>query len=437
MKNLNLPVSFLCGIVFLIPFYRVQIQYDFRFYVGILYLIYVLSNNNILITVSRYIHLKTHFAFYLWVFITAFFTVNIDFSIQYLVNYFFVSIFFLLVIHFIDTYQRVIFISKVILASFVLQLFIVTMQFLGYEEFYLNDIENIGLNTGITDANVSNVRYWGSFGEALVLSTYLATIGIGLTVYMISVYRRKFFTYALLCFTIFCIYLTGSRAGLSIFVIVMGVFLVRSRIINRPLLVAVLSLFAIAGYYFFDLVIQADANLARFSQLREGDMRFKLWTDGFSIIVNSPWVGSAIGCLNYSLKYYNILPAYVSNINASGHVENSYLTILFSTGIMGFVLFVGIVRYPFVLMKNYHLKKMYIDKPYRNVLRAFTYSYTTILLCMVTEPSVGIHMLNTMLFLLINGLICCLVNVGVIMGQNSSLKVKTNSYQPSIEMASV
>ena len=437
MRNKNLLVIYLYTIVFLIPFYRVQLQYDFRFYVGVLYVCYLFSTGSFFIKTNQSFTFKNHLAFYAWAIITTFFTVNPDYSIQYLSNYFFLGLFFLLLVHYINSYNRAIIVSKAIVASFFVQMFIVFMQYLDVKAFYLNDVENLGLNTGMAEASTGTVRFWGSFGEALVLSTYLTTVGVGLIVYLLANYRSKLLTYIILGCILFSIYLTGSRGGMSIFIVVSSVYLVRARIVSKPIFGIALALLILGGYYYFNLVVQADANLARFNQLRDGDMRFKLWTEGFKIIADSPWVGSTIGCLNYSLKKYNLLPDYVFTMNASGHVENSYLTILFSTGVIGFIFFISIVRYPLRLIKKYRLNALASTAPYRTVLRAYTYSYVALLLCMFTEPSVGVHARNTMLFMLVSGLLCCLATVYSKEQRKQATVLRDKNAQPSIDLKNV
>lgn len=431
MKKYNFPLVFLYAIIFLIPFYRVQIQYNFQLYIGIAYFIYLVSTNNFLIKTSKNLSLKTYAGFYIWTAFSTFFSVNFDYSFQYLINYLFISIFFLLAVHYINSFEKVIIATKIIVASMALQIFIVYMQYVGVKSFYMNDVNNLGLNTGMTENSTGIVRYWGSFGEALVLSTYLTTIGVGLSIYLLSKYKNNLFTYIVIFTILFSIYLTGSRAGISIFLLMITVFVFRSRIFKNPITVAVLFLLVLVGYYYFDFVVQSNANLARFSQLKEGDIRFELWTKGFSVLTDSPWVGSSIGCLNYSLKKYQLLPDYVTTINSSGHVENSYLTVLFSVGIIGFIFFLGLVKYPFDLIRKYHLNKLPEDVPFRILLRASTYSYTALLICMFTEPSVGVHTRNTVLFMLANALICCLANIYIReqhIANSKYISSETNSY---------
>lgn len=413
MTRVNPPFFLFCGIVFLIPFFRVQLQYDFRFYIGILYVMHIIFTNKLVLETDKIFNFKNHIAFYLWILLTTFFTSNLSYSIQYLTNYFFLATFFLFTIYYITNYARLILTLKVLVASFILQIFIVIMQFKGVEAFYLVDKENIGLNTGMNEASTGSVRYWGSFGEALVLSTYLTTIGIGLALYLIAQLRSKVVSCVVISVIFFAIYLTGSRAGLSIFSILLITYIYRERIVKRSTLVLASVLFIILGYFYVGSILIADANLSRFSDLREGDMRFKLWTEGFKIIANSPLYGSTIGSLNYSLKEYNLLPDYATTINASGHVENSYLTILFSTGVVGFAFFFYIVRYPFILIKKYLPIDNLKISGRKNLLKSLIYSYTALLLCMFTEPSIGVQMRNTMLFMFINAIVCCVVNINV------------------------
>ncbi|MBC3795329.1 O-antigen ligase family protein [Spirosoma utsteinense] len=314
--------------------------------------------------------------------------------------------------------------SKIIIASYVLQMFIVLMQYLKFESFYLNDVENLGLNTGMTQNSSGGIRYWGSFGEALVLSTYLTSIGIGVSVYMISVFKKNIVTYILILTIIFTIYLTGSRAGLSIYIIMICVYLFLSKVSSLFMIIG-LILFVLIGSQFSILsFIGASENLSRFAQLQGNDARYVLWTKGFNIIYNNPIFGSSIGCLNYSLKEHNLLPGFVSTINASGHVENSFLTILFSVGIAGFLFFLGLVFYPLTLIRRYHLMTLSDMSLYKAITKAYTYSYISLLLCMFTEPSVGVHMRSSMVFIIMNALVCCLAKIYVI--DNDMLNSKSS-----------
>ncbi|WP_165358835.1 O-antigen ligase family protein [Spirosoma sordidisoli] len=324
---------------------------------------------------------------------------------QYLNNYLFVGLFLFLTVHYINSSKRLINASKILACSYFIQLFIVFMQYAGFKAFYLSETDNLGLNTGMKEASTGTVRYWGSFGEALDLSTYLTTVGIGVMVYLISIHKNKWITATTLCLTLFGIYLTGSRAGMSIFIAVFFIYLIREKIFSRTSFVIFTSICITLIYNIYDLFLKSDANISRFSQLREGDFRYVLWTKGFQIVFDSPIYGSSIGCLNYVLEKYGILADFATTSSASGHVENTYLTILFSTGFIGIILFFNLVRYPIRLMNKYKFIKFSKNTTNHQITKVYAYSYFSLLLCMLSEPSVGVHMRNTLLFVLISAFI--------------------------------
>lgn len=403
----TLGIYFFFIICILIPFYRVRIQFDFRLYVTLLFFINYFIEGNIAIVNNKSVQLFHYLLFYFWLLLTSLFSFNYEYSYLFLNYYFFEFLFFLLVLKYINNYEKLYLLSKVIILGYFFQLFIVFMQFLGFESFYLNKIENLNQNTGMGNQDKVGIRYWGSFGEALSLSTYLTSIGIGFLVFLFEAGINKSKIIIFFFIALFFVYLTGSRSGLAVFVLTFFSYMYLNRRKDLIIYISFLSCIVIAIFSFnMEKLILLNSNLSRFKDLRESDFRYRLWTEGFKIVVDSPLYGSTIGCLNYKLKEYSLLPSFVETINATGHAENAYLTMLFSTGIIGFCLFLYIVLYPFNQIKHYQLiLDKENDTKLLKLLKSYKYAYISILFCMMFEPSVGMNFNSTLHFMLLSGVI--------------------------------
>lgn len=398
---------FFCIVCFLIPYYKYRLQFDFRLYVAILYFLNFFFTSKLTILNRNNSYFNSFRLFFVWILLTSFFSMNIEFTLFFVERYLYIFIFFLLAVKSLDSLKRIQSLNNFLIFGFFLQIFIVIMQFIGVKAFYLTPDKDLNQNTVVTDLSgeILSTRYWGSFGETLALSTFLSFIGIGFLVYRFEKYGISLVNFFFVVLNVFVIYLTGSRAGLAIFVVTLVVYLYRNSTRRGTILVisSVITLLAITTY---DLIkiFSSDSKISRFAAIKSGDLRYRLWTEGFKILSDSPIYGSVIGCLNYKLQKYNLLASFVKGIQPVGHVENVYLTYLFTTGIVGFILFLRIV---FKSVRNiiYFDKKMHTEKivnqDVAHLSKAYKYSFCVLLSCMFFEPSVGTIMSSSMNFLLI------------------------------------
>jgi O-antigen ligase len=260
--------------------------------------------------------------------------------------------------------------------------FIVIMQFLGVQAFFMSDVDKFNGNTNFEEAKSSfEIRYWGPFTSSLILSTFFVSLSCYFFSYLMCTKSKGWVK--LLTFLAFAglILSTGSRSGFII-------FLFSSLFIYKQLkgfsikFWLSLSLIVVGTIYFASNFIQQSYFYSRL-QNSDSDYRYVVWTHIGDLFLLNPVLGVGAWNLNTHLKDLNILPGFIdkNNLASFGHIENTYFTVLTSTGIIGFFFFISFLLGPF------YRNKKNVSTLYSPFINSSKYAYISILLCAFFEPS--------------------------------------------------
>jgi len=241
-----------------------------------------------------------------------------------------------------------------LLIGFLISCFIAVMQKLGVQQFYIFTKGELNINAGlIKENNTTLTRIWGPFGNSLGFSEYLATVGIALYSYFRWIKKNRLAAFGIIFLAIYCIILTVSRTALFAtgFTLLILEF-IYGRLTGKRAVLYVVSIVAILLIAFLLLspAIEDTGNpllqrLTNASQdLKEG--RLNLWVKGFSAFQKNVFFGVGPGNLHMALSAegFPMTSELISNFDGQ-HVENYFLTVLYTFGIVGFTFFMTIFFY--------------------------------------------------------------------------------------------
>jgi O-antigen ligase len=258
-----------------------------------------------------------------------------------------------------DSYESI---FKGMAIGFLLSCMIAFLQYLEFSQFYIfTEAElnsNAGLHTG--GAGIYN-RIWGPFGNSLTFSEYLSIVGISLYVYFRTIKKQVGIAYLFLLLTVVCTSLTYGRTALFTigFTYLLSEFLLAKGSSSKIATYAISIIALVLVTIFFLIPGSRDdgsALMDRFTKTNE-DLRvgrLNLWTKGFSAFQKSPLIGVGPGNLHGALSSEGF--PMTSDVIASyegQHVENYFLTVLYTYGIIGFALCIAI--YCYMLSYSYKL----------------------------------------------------------------------------------
>jgi len=300
--------------------------------------------------------------------------------IRYLLNYLscFTIYYVLMVNYNSDNFRTAL--NKSLLIGLGIVIFIVLMQFLGIKAFYLTQIDDLNQNTNFENAtNSFEIRYWGPFSSSLILSTFF----VGLSVFFLHLFsfRYKRFYSSLFLFGLFLllVFLTGSRSGLLLFVFFGIYILIKVYGISRKTLIAFTGIILAFFFVFFEK-IQNTYFLSRFESF-ERDWRFIAWLKIPELLEVNYLFGVGAWNINPYLFDLSIAPPYILNSKGLfGHVESIYLTVLVSTGLIGFYFFIVFLFGQKFILRN----KKYLTE----INKSGKYAYYSLLTCGFFEPSI-------------------------------------------------
>lgn len=226
--------------------------------------------------------------------------------------------------------------------GFCISIFIALMQFLNIPGFSMFKDDQLNANvyySSQADA-VDILRIWGPFGNALTFSYYLSVAGCLLFYFYFYVLKRRIIAWAIFGMTLFGISVTISRTALFAFLFCLALvhfFAIspRKRII---FLLSAVVLFIVGAIYLNTL--EADNPFLSRLNSTQDDFRggrLNLWQAGYKAWLNNIFFGTGPGNLNRKL-YESGWHAMNTDMmdNTIGHVENYYLTLLFTFGLVAF-----------------------------------------------------------------------------------------------------
>ncbi|HEY4288444.1 MAG TPA: O-antigen ligase family protein [Puia sp.] len=246
--------------------------------------------------------------------------------------------------------------------GFCISIFIALMQFLNIPGFSMFKDDQLNANvyySSQADA-VDVLRIWGPFGNALTFSYYLSVAGCLLFYFYFYVLKRRILAWAVFGMTLFGISVTISRTALFAFLFCLALvhfFAIspRKRIV---FLLAAVVLF-VAGFVYINSLAADNPLLSRLNSVQDDFRggRLNLWVAGYKAWLNDIFFGTGPGNLNRRL-YENGWRNMNSDMmdNTIGHVENYYLTLLFTFGLVAFFFYllfqIRFVKAAFQIMKK-------------------------------------------------------------------------------------
>jgi|GEM_PF-2620059 hypothetical protein len=226
-----------------------------------------------------------------------------------------------------------------------LSVFIGVMQFLKVPAFNLFKDDDLNANTSYVSEGdaVDVLRVWGPFGNALSFSFYLSVAGMLSFYFFHSVRKKKLISWAIFGMSILGICLTISRMALFAFIFCVAlVYYLSIDRRRRARFMAVIIVLAIVGILGLSAIASNDPILSRFSASQDDfeTGRLALWDVGYRVWMNNLFFGTGPGNLNEQL-YNNGWRIVGKDIieTTPGHVENYYLTVLFTFGLVPFLIF--------------------------------------------------------------------------------------------------
>jgi O-antigen ligase len=186
-----------------------------------------------------------------------------------------------------------------------------------------------------------------NFASAIFVLLFWITAG-----YLARKHNRKWEKYlavAIMILTSIAIVTTYSRTGLVMF----GVSLVVYSVLKRQLTVLAISLvLLVLSIIFLPKDLQSEGvNLLRTASIYS---RFEAYKDASAIVQKNPILGIGFNAYRYAQVREDVGGAKVMTSHAGAGVSNSYLFILATTGIVGFLMFIYAV---IVLLRNIAIDK--------------------------------------------------------------------------------
>ncbi len=284
-------------------------------------------------------------------------------------------------------------IPKIMLWGFLSSVFIQTMQLYGVQAFYIYAEDKLNTNTGLFYENTDRVvRYWGTFGNALTFSSYLAIFGLFLFAYYNSSLQKKArrLSYLVLALTIYGVLLTAGRTALVSVLVGLLVYTFikdwKKALVLVVSLVAVLLLFSAVLDQFLSGASQG--MYQRFTSLGDDkSYRTEIWERALPVLLDHPVFGTGPGNLQTQIapliRTIRVNDKEALNL-AWGHVENTYLTVLYMFGLSGFACFM------YMLVKSFLYSYRAITRNNHPVVRQVAYGLTaawiSILINMIANP---------------------------------------------------
>ncbi|ARK12564.1 O-antigen ligase family protein [Fibrella sp. ES10-3-2-2] len=234
--------------------------------------------------------------------------------------------------------------------------FVQTMQALNFTAFYLYDVNKLNDNTGMGyDSDDRILRFWGTFGNSLTFSSFLAISGVFVFVYLRNSQKRveRIFSYILLVISLYGIILTAGRTALASVIISLIAYSIfknkkKAFLITTIMVIVVLLSGAFIEQFLSGSSISIFSRFVNFDD--DKDFRTELWRLSLPVLLNNPLFGTGPGNLTTQIapliqRIYVVESA--TKVYPWGHVENTYLTVLYTFGIVGFSCFAYMIQRSF------------------------------------------------------------------------------------------
>lgn len=245
-------------------------------------------------------------------------------------------VFILISSQFYNSKENIYFFLKIIVLLCLINSFIVLSQFFNIKSIFI--LEHLGVR-----------RFYANIGQPNHLSTLFITgIVATLILYRHQVIRVRTL-YIISMYLTFFVFLTGSRTGVLLLLILLCLgFIFRRReykTLNFYFFGFLFLLYIIISYYF----TSNSRNTLENIETTFSDSRFLLWSDSVSSILENPWIGYGINGVRTSRLFSNLnfkMP-YVSS-------HNIFIDFFLWFGVVGGILF---LIYSLIIFKRIYTNK--------------------------------------------------------------------------------
>ena len=296
--------------------------------------------------------------------LSGFFAFDVDLAFQKIyVEFQFIAI-FLVVNSLIVNDKSYEYIFKGLLAGFLIACVIAVLQYLGFKQFYLFTENELNGNAGLIHEERSTAvfRIWGTFGNSLGFSEYLCIVGIALYSYFRMLKKKTFIAIVIIAVALYCISLTVSRTALvatPVALLVMEFAYAGNKSSARLIyIIGALAVIFIGAFILSSGMLSSNNPIVNRlvnagSDFKEG--RLNLWIKGFQAFTQNVFLGVGPGNLHLALSSEGFpMTADIISQYDGQHVENYYLTMLYTYGIIGFYfilqIWITLVKYSYKLM---------------------------------------------------------------------------------------
>lgn len=284
-------------------------------------------------------------------------------------------------------------VPKILLWSLLGSVFIQTMQLYGVQAFYIYAEDRLNMNTGIGYDNSDRVvRYWGPFGNALTFSSYLAILGLFLFGYYNSSPQKKArrLSYTVLAIAVYGVILTSGRTA---FISLVVGLLIYTFVKDWKKALVLMVCLVVVGLLFSAVIDQFLSGATRgiyqrFTNLGDDkSYRTETWMRALPVLLESPVFGTGPGNLQTQIAPL-VRSIFINDKDALnlpwGHVENTYLSVLYTFGLSGFACFI------YMLVKSLLYSFRAISRHPHPAVRQVAYGLTTawigIIINMIANP---------------------------------------------------
>jgi O-antigen ligase len=277
-----------------------------------------------------------------------FITDNYSLGVTQVMNYVEVAVVYLIVSELCYNESTIKWLFRGLILGFLVSFFIALMQKAGYTAFNLFQEDDLNLNPNTTYVSKENqvdaVRIWGPFGNALTFSLYLSVVGVVLFYYYRLYKQKQLYAWIIFAMTMLSISWTISRMAFAAFLV--SIFVIEMIIANRFQRIRnILIILGLAIVFSLVKTSLSSSNelVSRITDTHDDfkEGRLDLWIIGYRIWMENLFFGAGPGNLNLELYKHGLvgLDPYVMQF-IIGHVENFYLTVLFTFGLVPFVCYV-------------------------------------------------------------------------------------------------
>jgi hypothetical protein len=329
---------------------------------------------------------------------------RIDLSLEYLIRDFQILLYLLLLVCLIKNESSYKFFIYGLFIGLIFSLILGIGQFYHIDLFYLYNESSFNSNVYADNEELNIFRVWGPFTNSLNFANYLSVYTVFVIMHLLKWHKNnlhKVFLFTLIICLFGIIMLTASRN--SIIAFLSGLFLYFF-INSKNKLEVFINLFSVLFIsiflynYFIDKFIVFDRFINFSDDLKSG--RLDLWVEASGILKSNFLLGSGIGNLNNMLlfKFHSQFIDPISKDFAFGHVENVFLTILYTVG------FIGFVGYLF-FWKNIILEIFKLKKQQNAYFKIYIVTFFVVLINFMTNPAIIIDLNSYILFIVLVGLL--------------------------------